>query len=452
MLKILFAAICGIQSLGKIYSPETLVSSGVSMRDNMYYCESLKSYIKPNDDSDDVKDCQEALRTQKICSESAHTSWVSGRCFCPELNRYFPIRAKPVYGMKIKLNEDEFSSRLKTLSTSVQSCHEFQPREYPFGRSVYLSPINGGFKVEKISQENQWDNRADTPGEQGNPHFGAKIASMLGLDLGFGYDGEIPLVPDFKTFTKKLAKISKDVSFFEVDKAFTGREYLENFIRGRHPIARIEANKDVTYFLHDMNFHALAFMLLPEPIRELSKLQTYYLLDFIDDFSTKNAEINKPQFKLMMQKLIEDQVGRIDVGSGNLVQFLYDMAQKETSFASFLSTLANLDRQKRSDLHESLMAITDGQNGFSEKKSVVQFLKAKQYLVLHAFDESDRRGMEIFKNALLDYIDSKASVREFNEEIAVDSYGNMRMNNEYKPGISAVELFIERIHLLKNQL
>jgi hypothetical protein len=63
--------------------------------------------------------------------------------------------------------------------------------------------------------------------------------------------------------------------------------------------------------------------------------------DFIDYFSYQYPrEWAKPQFKLLMSNLIEEQINRIDVAIGNLTQRLYDLIRNETSFSTFLNTLS----------------------------------------------------------------------------------------------------------------
>jgi Fe-S cluster assembly iron-binding protein IscA len=447
----LIVAFSAISASAEMYDDDKLTSSGVSMKDGMYYCDALGSYIRPYTRNSDVDECGYATEAQKICSSSPNTRWISGRCFCPERNQYLDSNPRGRYNIdRKKLDAPDAHSSLQSLGVSVNSCPEFIPRKNPYGRSVKLVPNENSFIVDKINPIHQWDNRDDFPGEQGNPNFPALLASKLGISIGFGYDENgLPVIPKFDTLITQLKKIKSDATFFEVNGELSGREYLENFMNNRLPIARISDTGDATYFLHDINFHAMALILIPQKIRELAQKETNYLLDFIDYFSTQYPEEwSKPQFKLMMQKLIEDQVSQIDAGTGNLVQSLYMLLKNETSFSNFLSALSLMNRHEKAQLHFRLMAITGGSNGFAEERSVKECLKNKKYLVHRAFEEENKTDQSIFEDALFAYIRSKESVPEFVNQIQVDHYKDIYWGKPSQHG-SAVDLLIERLHQLR---
>jgi hypothetical protein len=84
----LIVAFSAISASAEMYDDDKLTSSGVSMKDGMYYCDALGSYIRPYTRNSDVDECGYATEAQKICSSSPNTRWISGRCFCPERNQY----------------------------------------------------------------------------------------------------------------------------------------------------------------------------------------------------------------------------------------------------------------------------------------------------------------------------------------------------------------------------
>lgn len=432
------------------YSEETLAASGIITKDGMYFCAPRQSYIRPYDTSDDVEECAYANEAQRICSQSLNTKWLSGRCFCPEQNQYLEVDPRGVYVIKRRrLKDRDSSAALKALTSSVAGCSSFKPRVNPYGRSVILEKTKAGFTV-KLNSGANWDDRSDVPGEQGSPHFPTKIASVLNLPLGFGYNiSGSPVLPTFEILVSNLKKVTHDVSFFEVDGELTGREYLQEFINGRLPIARIENTGDATYFLHDLNFHVSSLILLPSEIRNLAQKQTKYLLDFIDYFTDQYPkEWAKSDFKLMMQKLLEDQVRRVDSATGILTQELYHLLENESSLYDFLNTLSKMNRYEKSDLHSSLMAITDGGNRFCEKRSVKDFLEERKYQVLLAFEEEDITSQRIFEIALASYIKTKESDPEFTNEIPIETYDKIYRDQSGQLGISAVELLVKRIEQL----
>lgn len=131
------------------------------------------------------------------------------------------------------------------------------------------------------------------------------------------------------------------------------------------PLAKIDSFNDATFYFHDLDFHLFSLLLLPKEILQLAQKQTQHLLDFIDYFSDNYPEEYKQhKFKLMMQKLIEDQINRIDLATGQLSLHLFELLKKETSLEQFFKNISS----DNCILHRYLMGITDGNNGFTKKK------------------------------------------------------------------------------------
>lgn len=429
------------QLCAKPYEAKKLADNGVTMHEGMYYCEALNWYVRPYVEREDVQICAYATRAKKICQENPNTRWVSGRCFCPEQNKYLGKTKREDNNLiRMSMKESDASKTLLELSQEVKGCLPFIKRERPFGRSVYLEPHEGFYTVKKFNDQSSWDNREDIPGEQGDANFGAIIASKLNLPLGYGYINKEPFIPTFETLNENLRSLKCDVSFFQSDGALSGRQYLEGFIAGMLPIARIEESQDATFMLHDLNFHAPALVLMPKKIRELAQRQTWYLLDFINDFNDRYPRTGeKPQFKLMMQKLIEGQVERIDLATGNLTQKLARLLKYEPSTHSFLDRLSRMEVEDRQKLHSVIMSITE-LGDFGEKKSVKKFLEVRKYEVLLGFDNDEQGDIIFFQKALDNYIERNEYNREFIDELNAEEIVR-----------SAVDQLIERISWLQKQ-
>lgn len=447
-LSVIILSFFKVLAWGTTLDPDDLMAGGIIMKDGMHYCDPLSSYVKPTED--ELMACAFAVNAKIICSFSPNTRWISGRCFCPEQNKYFDEMQNEYEGSRTKITDPNAESLLNSLSSSVKRCPSFKPRKNPFGRSVVLLPTETGFKVE--SPSGLWFNLDDKPGEQGNPHWPATIARVLGIDLGFGNENGMPLMPDFKTLVRQAKKIAPDIGFFEVDGQLSGEEYLKAFVRGKLPIARIEPNGDATFLLHDMSFHAMALALLPEEIRKLAQRQTFYLLDFIDYFSEHyQEEYKQPKFKYLMQMLIENQVKRIDVATGRLTQNIYDRLRREKSWENFSASFMELSCLERGLFQSEFMAITSATMvGPDEKRSVKRFLKDIYYWSWAVFDwENEYNEMQIFKEALSAYIVSQEKTFKFAHEIEIDSTDDIYNNRPPKFGRSAVDLFIGRVNSLR---
>jgi hypothetical protein len=419
-------------------------AKSISMKDGMYYCPALDTYIKP--DSKDIGECAFADQAQKICLANNHTDWISGRCFCPEKNIY--LQTYDYYYTKDILNNP--NEYLKNLFFLVKDCPRFKPRKNPFSRTVMLEPNLTHFIVTRVLDS--WDSRDDVPGDQGNPHFSARITDFFGINLGFGFDSnKNPVVPSFETLNSLVQKLDKNISFFEFAGKLTGRVYLENFIKGQLPVSRITNNGDATYFLHDLSFHAASLLLLPPKILMLAQKQTYYLLDFVDSFKSKYpSKYSQPNFKLMLKRLIQDQIDRIDSATGLLELALFDWLHDE-SYQDFVEFLSNLDRSNLARYSSVLTRIicSDFRFGFSELRSVKEFLLDKKYLVLRAFDDSDKKDIKFFMDALFAYI-KEQNKKEFVEEIELDFFDDPDGQElKYLSKPTAVDLFIERIESLR---
>lgn len=437
---IIYISLGGSVAIAGMYSQEKLTASGVTLKDGMYHCEPLGIYVRPYDTNTDVEECAYALAAQKICSSNSHTRWKSGRCFCPEQNRYLdknPRRESKI--KRRKLNGSRAPAALESLAALVDRCTEFTPRTSPYGRSVTLAPHENGYVLQKTTSDGHWDNREDFPGEQGNPRFPVRIASILGLPLGFGYDVSGALIfPTFAGLIANLAKIDTDISFYETDGELTGRRYLEEFIAGRLPIAKIEDSGDATFFLHDLDFH-MSILIFPKEIRELAQKQTDHLLAFIDYFTKQYPlEWQKPQFKLMMQRLIENQIARIDIATANLTQLLFALLKTQTSLSTFLENISRNSIEKIT-LHFFVMELT------SDLRSVPDFLKSTLQLTFSAFEKNDKESEELYKNALFSYLRTKESEPDFISQMKIAKSHYFYWSNPARFGPSATDLFIERL-------
>jgi hypothetical protein len=439
-----FVTIAGTHSL------ETLAKSGVIEKDGMYYCTATGLFVRPYDTDKDVDQCAYALEEQKICSTSLNTKWISGRCFCPRDNRY--LGYQPRRG-RLAGNDPSAQNQLEKLALSVKKCDPFTGADHPFGRTVRLQSTASGYLISLMKDAQEWDSRIDFPGEQGNPHYPARISKVLELQTGFGCHPltEDPIFPTLRQLIENINQLKHgDISFFEVKGELTGEEYLKQFIENRLPVAEIEQNGDATFYLHDLNFHSMGFLLLPRQIRELAQKQTRYLLEFIDFFKTEHPqEWKESKHRLMMQKLIEDQISRIDVGTGYLTEGVFDLLEKETSFKTFINSLETMDSRKKSILNFLLMRITGGDVGLHEKKSAKESFEDKEWLVLRAYERSDREGQKFYKNALDSFIKLKKSQPDFVEEIQIDSYDDVSHGRIGKYGTTAVDLFVDRLHELQ---
>jgi len=148
----------------------------------------------------------------------------------------------------------------------------------------------------------------------------------------------------------------------------------------------------------------------------------------------------------MGQKLIKNQIARLDAATGNLTLHLFKLVKKEASLAAFLTGEQNWDSKR--ELHEHLMAITDGLNGFSEKRSVKRFLEDKLCYGLKAF-ERDGEDIRLYTKALSTFIKINADKLDFIDEIKIDTYVNLYHKTPGKFGISAIDLLVRRLHELK---
>lgn len=435
----------------KLYDANVLFKSGVSFSNGMYYCAALKLYVRPYDNRPDVQACAYATKAKEICLKNPHTSWRSGRCFCPQLNEYLGVDQRQGDKIiRIGMDDDDAQGLLFGLKEEVKICKEFMPREHAFGRSVYLLSNDGFFVAKKSREHFDWDNRDDIPGEQGDPNFGPTIASALSLPLGFGYLNRSPIIPTFETLIQNLASLKSDVGFFESPGALSGQQYLEHFIANELPIALIGKKKDATYFLHDMNFHVMGFMLMPKDVRQLAQRQTSYLLDFIDDFSFRYPEkYALPQFRLLMQKLIESQIEQLDLATGNFTQKLFLLTENEQTLHEILRKLANMNVKERLALHSLIMALTDLESGRCERRSVKDFLEVRKGDYPLGLDADALEDIRFYQQAMDDYLERKMHEPELTEELAIDKYEDLEADDG--KGRSAVELLGERILWLNKQ-
>lgn len=433
-------------TFAKSYDNKKLSDSGVSFKNGTYYCLAMKKYVRPYDNRPDVEACAFATRAKEICEKSPNTRWLSGRCFCPELNNYLGERRQEGDELiSMGMNDVDANHNLFLLQQEIKGCDPFIKKDMPFGRSVYLEPFEGSYVVHKKAYSS-WDNRDDVPGEQGDPHFGAQVAAVLDLSLGFGYlEGE-PVIPTFDTLMHSLRAIKSDVSFYQTQGALSGRQYLENFIANQLPIAKIDENQDATYFLHDINFHAVSFLLMPKEVRELAQRQTRYLLNFIDDFTNKYPrQYETPQFKLLLRKLIESQIELLDLATGNFMQRVYLFSIGEPSLSAFIRKLSLVTAKSRLDFHSLIMALTDEQ-GY-EKRSAKDFIEARKGDFLLGLDKDEATSIRFFQDAIDAYIEEKSAEPDFIREIELAPYRNIAEGQ----GLSAVDLFKNRLLWLNRQ-
>lgn len=395
--------------LAKKYTPAELLLRGVITKNNMPFCEALNEYVIPYDYKDNVSECAYATRLMVICQGNPHARWQFGRCFCPESNSYYDRHpSKGVFIRRTKMSDfenEDVDKRFAELQKQINTCKPFKPRDNPFARSVYLKAQPNFFIVHKNDENSKWSNFDDVPAPQGNVTNAVRMMSLLNLPLGFGFIDEQPIMPTFQYLVNNLSKLKIGIDFFEVEQELTGQNYLVEYALGNLPISRIEKSGDATFYHHDMSLHVPGLILLPKKIRELSKRQTHYLLNFIDFFSKKFSESGRFPYNLMLAKMIEHHVQTIDEATGNLTQHLAELAKLAGSFEKYREILMNLDQEPRKLIHDAVMAVTYPP-GPQETKNVADFLIGFENLLMELFRE-EPIALSFISTNLRTYIDTK---------------------------------------------
>lgn len=300
--------------------------NGIVMKDGMYYCEAADKFLSKNDLSA-VIECQKRTSLKETCLEHKNTVWRLSNCFCPGLNQYIdPSELIP---------NKNFFENVKNLlelwifghTGGVNSiCPVFVKPVTSFGRTVTLTDMGDSYLVVK-DYEKEWLDISDTPGEQGDVRWPLFISDSLNLDLGFTHDighGYFDrYIPKLETFIKKFDDLNLDRGFVKVNGELKGHDYLAYFLQGKLPISEIEESGDATFFLHDLNFHSMGYLFMPDPFLKLAQRQVQRLLNFIEFFKTLHPNsYDQPEVRLFFQRVIESKVGDIDLSTAHLTQAL----------------------------------------------------------------------------------------------------------------------------------
>lgn len=419
--KIVFVLLFSLNLAARKYTEHELSLHGVSIKDNMPHCQALEAFVVPYDYKPDVSKCAYASKLKTICDNNPHARWQFGRCFCPQSNTYYdrhPYSSLFIKGLNLS-DETDPEQKFRDLEKEINKCGPFTPREHPYGRSIYLVPQSNFFIAHKMTDKSKWFNSDDVPAPQGSPTYVAHMMTLLNLPLGFGFIDAQPVIPTFDTLASNLSRLALGIDFFEVEQELAGKKYLEEFAERRLPISRIDQSNDATFFLHDMDYHVIGFLLLPPNIRELARWQTHYLLDFVKFFTRSFDEGKHYPYNLMLNKMVEYQIQTIDGATGNLILSLKNLSEHSKSFEEYKQTLMSLDKQGRKDLHEPLLAIT-WSPGLLSRNNVASFLADFNNLLEDLFEE-EVQARYFLASTLKIYIDTKNKYeKNFRTELKVD--------------------------------
>lgn len=197
----------------------------------------------------------------------------------------------------------------------------------------------------KGSPQNWAVDVTDHPGEQGTPILGVKeLGPILGEFFGFKliHDHLIEF-PDVTELNARIDRMNQlilesrqktksssidgnrepntgliKVHFFEAPEGAVDVDtYLRKFFKeGMIPVATAGADGDQTYLMHDLGLHVAAFLLIPNRVMNLVKMQAQFIFEFESFMAEKSpGEFSDPQFKRVLQKIRLSKVMDIDFGS-----------------------------------------------------------------------------------------------------------------------------------------
>lgn len=216
-----------------------------------------------------------------------------------------------------------------------------------FGGKYYL--------VARRTGTSEWVDASDYPNPQGDPRLNIDLLGPTLADFfGFKFvDKDRIQIPDVQEINLSIQKLNDgrkaylkrtdtqqklrmdarfdpgaiEVHFYDPkDEKITNRSYLNRVLQeGALPVGPLDLKSDQTIFLHDVNFHTVSWMMLPNWLLNAAFLEIRYLNDLEKYFKSLHLNFySDPSIKIFLNRAFEGKVHSIDFGSTAAINTAYE--------------------------------------------------------------------------------------------------------------------------------